>query len=125
MILVSTRFPEVIPSFKASRRAGVAAMFAGRLNEYICYGPYLCDPTDPSVSGWGFRMSPRDRDKVISMEDTGCFSQTVAVVWVQACTGGAESRQMERPNRLWLRRRGHDQRMQRTTQRGGTDRQQR
>ena len=29
MILVSTNFPEEIPWFKASRRAGVAAMFAG------------------------------------------------------------------------------------------------
>jgi len=33
MILVSTRFPEEIPSFKTSRRAAVADMSTGRLSE--------------------------------------------------------------------------------------------
>ena len=41
MILVSTRFPEDIPWFKASRRAVVATIFAGGGAGNVRHEPYI------------------------------------------------------------------------------------
>ena len=52
MNLVSAKFPEDIPWFKASRRAGVAAISAGWWANTFGRRGYLYDAADPAVSGW-------------------------------------------------------------------------
>jgi len=74
MILVSTRFPEEIPSFKASRRAVVAAISEGGGGDaFRCMSQssYLYDWEDPSVSN--YNVSPSDDLCTVLADDLWLF----------------------------------------------------
>jgi len=70
MILVSMKRPEEIPSFKASQRAGVAAMSAGCLSELLSLSAVFI--RDVATHNGYVRHRPRyDADEVIWVDVRG------------------------------------------------------